>query len=169
MTKREFCRPAMVWSFLSLAVFFAGSMSSYAQGRRAINLSGAAQALPFSDGIIVGNTLYVAGEQGTDSHGKLEEGISAQTRAALEAIQRVVAKAGFGMNDVVAVNVYLADIHDFAAMNKVYTTFFPSPKPTRTTVQVAALVNGAKIEVSAIAARQGTAHAVPVSARASRD
>ena len=85
--------------------------------------------------------------------GKLAEGISAQTRAALETIQRVVTKAGFKMGDVVAVTVYLSDIHDFAAMNKVYTTFFPNPKPTRTTVQVAALVNGAKIEISAIAAK----------------
>lgn len=126
---------------------------SCAQARRAVNLSGT-PGLPFSDGIVSGHTLYVSGTQGTDRSGKLEPGVSAQTRAALETIRQVVEKAGFKMSDVVSVNVYLADIHDFAAMNKVYTTFFPNPKPTRTTVQAAALVNGAKIEISAIAVKQ---------------
>ncbi|MGH9430183.1 MAG: RidA family protein [Terriglobia bacterium] len=163
MTKRRFCTSVMGCTSLLVVVLCAASVSCYAQGRRAVNLSGASQSLPFSDGIVVGNTLYVAGQQGTNRHGKLEEGISAQTRAALETIKQVVTKAGFSMKEVVAVNVYLADIHDFPAMNKVYTTFFSNPKPTRTTVQVAALVNGAKIEISAIAARKPQPGAVPVS------
>jgi 2-iminobutanoate/2-iminopropanoate deaminase len=125
-----------------------------AQYKRAVNLAASPQALPFSDGIVVGNTLYIAGQQGTGSDGKLMPGgIAPQTKAALETIEKVVKAAGFRMGDVIAVNVYLADIHDFGAMNKVYTTFFPDPKPTRTTVQVAALVNGAQIEISAIAVR----------------
>src|SRR5579875_2574853 len=130
----------------------AGSSQAYATG------------LPFSDGIVVGNTLYIAGQQGADQSGKLVAGgIGPQTRAALETIETVVKKAGFQMSDVVAVNVYLADIHDFAAMNEVYKTFFPNPKPTRTTVQVAALVNGARIEISAIAVRTPGVHFVPAS------
>ncbi len=126
----------------------------YAQGHRAVSLSGASQNLPFSDGIVAGNTLYVAGQQGTDSNGKLKEGITDQTETTLEHIRQVVTKAGFEMKDVVNVNVYLSDISDFAAMNKVYTTFFPSPKPARTTIQAAGLVNGAKIEISAVAVKQ---------------
>lgn len=132
---------------------FGPSPCAFAQGRRAVNLSGT-PGLPFSDGIVAGHTLYVSGTQGTERSGKLESGISAQTRAALETIRQVVEKAGYKMSDVVSVNVYLADIHDFSAMNQVYTTFFPNPKPTRTTVQVAALVNGAKIEISAIAVKR---------------
>ncbi|MDE3180476.1 MAG: RidA family protein [Acidobacteriota bacterium] len=135
-----------------ITILYFASSALPAQGRHAVNLTN--ESLPFSDGIIAGNTLYVSGTQGTDSHGKLENGISAQTRAALETIRKVVTKAGFKMSDVVAVNVYLSDIQDFAAMNKVYATFFPNPKPTRTTIQAAALVNGAKIEISAIAARK---------------
>ncbi|HEV2246264.1 MAG TPA: RidA family protein [Terriglobia bacterium] len=50
-------------------------------------------------------------------------------------------------------NVYLSDVNEFGKMNNVYKTFFPDPKPTRTTVQVAKLVNGAKIEISAIAVK----------------
>lgn len=128
---------------------------SPAQEHRAVNLSGASQNLPFSDGIVAGDTLYVAGQQGTDSNGKLKDGISDQTEATLERIRQVVLKAGFEMKDVVTVNVYLSDIADFAAMNKVYTTFFPSPKPARTTIQAAGLVNGAKVEISAVAVRHG--------------
>lgn len=119
-----------------------------------MNLSGNTQNLPFSDGIVAGNTLYVAGQQGTDSKGKLKDGISDQTQATLEHIKDVVGRAGFEMKDVVTVNVYLSDIADFAAMNKVYTTFFPDPKPARTTIQAAGLVNGAKVEISAIAVKQ---------------
>ncbi|HEV2419839.1 MAG TPA: RidA family protein [Terriglobia bacterium] len=152
MQKTRSSRSAIIST--ALFVCYCASLGCYAQGRRAVDLPGTTQTLPFSDGIVVGNSLYVSGTQGTDRNGKLENGISDQTRAALETIQKVVTKAGFGMKDVVAVNVYLSDIHDFAAMNKVYATFFPNPKPTRTTVQVAALVNGAKIEISAIAVKQ---------------
>ena len=162
MMNRSFYGSVAVCASLSVALLWGATISAFAQGRRAVNLSGASQTLPFSDGIIVGSTLYVSGQQGTDSNGKLEDGITAQTRAALETIKKVVTKAGFGMDNVATVNVYLSDIHDFAAMNKVYTTFFPNPKPTRTTVQVAALVNGAKIEISAIAARQPHPRAVPI-------
>ncbi|PYV18231.1 MAG: RidA family protein [Acidobacteria bacterium] len=119
---------------------------------RAINPPGTPQGLPFSNGLLVGNTLYVAGEQGADANGKLVPGgIGPETRATLETIQKVVREAGFQMKDVVAVNVYLADIQDFGEMNKVYKTFFPDPKPTRTTIQAARLVNDARIEISAIA------------------
>lgn len=126
--------------------------SGYAQHKKVI---AGGQGLPFSDGIVAGNTLYISGQQGTDQQGKLKAGgISQQTQATLENIARIVKQAGFKLKDIVAVNVYLADINDFAEMNKVYKTFLPDPKPTRTTVQAAGLVNHAKIEISAIAVRQ---------------
>jgi 2-iminobutanoate/2-iminopropanoate deaminase len=62
--------------------------------------------------------------------------------------------AGFQLKDVVTVTVYLADIHEFGDMNKVYRGFMPDPKPARATVQVGGLVNNARIEVSAIAVKQ---------------
>jgi 2-iminobutanoate/2-iminopropanoate deaminase len=64
-----------------------------------------------------------------------------------------VEAAGFSMSDVVAVNVYLARISDFAEMNKVYTIFIPDPEPTRTTIQAARLVNDGRIEVCAVAVK----------------
>jgi len=137
-----------------VAIGFATVRSKPATGQvRAINPPGSPEGLPFSNGILAGDTLYVAGTQGTDANGKLEPGIEAQTRAALEAIQKIVRGGGMTMGNVVAVNVYLADVNEFGKMNGVYKTFFPDPKPTRTTVQVAGLVNGARIEISAIAVK----------------
>jgi 2-iminobutanoate/2-iminopropanoate deaminase len=132
----------------------ATAQRGYGQERKAINLS-PNRGLPFSDGIVAGNTLYVAGTEGTDASDKLVAGgIGPETAAALENIQKVLKAAGFELKDVVSVTVYLADIHEFPDMNKVYKSVLPDPKPTRATVQVAALVNNARIEISAIAVRQ---------------
>ncbi len=121
---------------------------------RAINPGGSPQGLPFSRGMLVGNTLYVAGAEGTEKSGKLAPGgIGPETRAALENIREVVTDAGLDMKDVAAVTVYLADIKDFGEMNNTYKTFFPEPRPARATVQVARLVNDARVEISAIAVK----------------
>jgi len=121
--------------------------------KRAINPPGTAEGLPFSNGILVGNTLYVDGQEGLDE-GKLRPGgIGPETQAALENIKKIVEAAGLQMTDVVSVNVYLADIAEFGEMNKVYKTFFPEPRPARATVQVAALVSKARVEITAIAVK----------------
>jgi len=144
--------------FVALAVglsftMFLACQSSYAQEHKAINLP-SAKGLPFSDGMLAGNTLYIAGQEGMDDSGKLVPGgIGPETRAALDNIEKVVKAAGLELKDVVSVTVYLADIHDFPEMNKVYKGVVPDPKPARATVQVAALVNDARIEISAIAVK----------------
>ena len=126
---------------------------SSAKDHKAVTI-GSAKDLPFSDGIIAGNTLYVAGQEGTDDTGKLASGgISAETKAALDKIDKVLKAAGYEMKDVVSVTVYLADIHDFSEMNKVYKSIMPDPKPARATIQAAALVNDARIEISVIATK----------------
>jgi 2-iminobutanoate/2-iminopropanoate deaminase len=145
----------LLYVFISVVIVIAASPKcAKAQEHKAVNL-GTETGLPFSDGIIAGNTLYIAGQEGTDSSGKLVNGgIAAETTAALGAIQRVVKAAGFEMKDIVNVTVFLADIHDFPEMNKVYKSVMPDPKPARATVQAAALVNNARIEISAIAVKQ---------------
>jgi 2-iminobutanoate/2-iminopropanoate deaminase len=149
MQTRTTLTPALFLG-LMLAV---GLTPCYAQ-HKAVNLSNAT-GLPFSDGIVAGNTLYIAGQQGSDESGKLVPGgIGPQTKATLDNIEKVVKAAGFQLKDIVSVTVYLADIHEFAEMNKVYKSILPDPKPARATVQVAALVNDARIEISAIAVKQ---------------
>ena len=125
-----------------------------AQEHKAITVSGNKNH-PFSDGIVAGSTLYIAGQEGTDDQSKLVPGgITAETKAALDNIQKVIKAAGFDLKDVVSVTVYLADIKEFGDMNKVYREFMPDPKPARATIQAAALVNNARIEIAAIGVKQ---------------
>jgi len=143
-------------SIFALAIgltIFSGQLG-HAQEHHAVNQSNA-RGLPYSDGIVAGNTLYIAGQEGADDSDKLVAGgIAAETKAALENVQRVIKAAGFDLKDIVSVTVYLADIHEFGDMNQVYKNFLPDPKPTRATIQAAALVNNARVEISAIAVRQ---------------
>ena len=137
-----------------LAAGFIVTPTCLAQKHKPVNLSGG-KGLPFSDVIVAGKTLYLAGQEGSDDQGKLAAGgIAAETKAALDNVQKVVKAAGFEVSDIVLVTVYLADIHEFGDMNKFYKDVMPDPKPARATIQAAALVNSARIEISAIAAKQ---------------
>jgi 2-iminobutanoate/2-iminopropanoate deaminase len=105
----------------------------------------------YSPGIIAeGRFVYVSGQgplvDGTYSAASVED----ETRLTLENIGRILASAGAGFGDVVRCGVFLADIHDFDAMNGVYASYFPDPKPARTTVQVAALPGGIKVEIDCV-------------------
>ena len=130
------------------AVFTTGS--AFAQNK-AIDFK---QGMPFSGGFVAGNTLYVAGQQGRDEHGKLSGDIAPETTSTIAAIKKVVESAGFKMSDIVSVTVYVTSLDDVAKMNEVYKALMPDPKPARATVQVAGLIGGAKIEISAIAVKQ---------------
>jgi len=112
------------------------------------------QGMPFSQGYVAGKTLYVAGQQGPDASGKVTgTDITVQTTNTIAAIEKVVKQAGFKMSDLVSVTVYITDLNDVPAMNQVYIKLMPDPKPARATVQVAGLIGGAKIEISAIAVK----------------
>ena len=111
--------------------------------------------LPFSPGILVGNTLYVAGHLGRDpvTSKLVTGGIEAETRQALANILDVLQTAGMDFKDVASVTVYITSFGDFARFNAIYREFFPNEPPSRATVQVAALNDGARIELQMIAVR----------------
>ena len=141
-------RHCMVFAALMACI---GLGSAWAQKR----VIGFTPGMPFSDGVVAGHTLYVAGQQGPDSNGKVTgTDITVQTTNAIAAVKKVVEKAGFQMTDIVSVTVYVSDVSEVAKMNDVYKKLMPDPKPARATVQVAALIDGAKIEISAIAVKQ---------------
>ena len=143
------CRPSLVRWLPAVVLLGAVCVSTtQAQERKIFNPPGSPTNLPFSNGIQVGNTLYIAGVQGTKS-----DDIGEETRSALAAIKKVLDAAGFKPSDVVQVTVYLKDVGDFPKMNAAYKEFFPDPKPTRTTVEVARLVNDAHIEITSVAVR----------------
>lgn len=134
-----------------LAATVALSTSAFAQNKAI----GAAKGMPFSQGYIAGNTLYVAGQQGPDANGKVTgTDITLQTTNTLAAIKKVVEQAGYKMTDIVSVTVYVTDLADVPKMNEAYKAIMPDPKPARATVQVAGLIGGAKIEISAVAVKQ---------------
>ncbi len=131
-----------------MAVFTSGS--AFAQNQAI----GFTKGMPFSEGYVAGNTLYVAGQQGPDSGGKVTgTDITLQTTNAIAAVKKVVEGAGFKMADIVSVTVYVTSLDDVPKMNEVYKKLMPDPKPARATVQVAGLIGGAKIEMSAIAVK----------------
>jgi 2-iminobutanoate/2-iminopropanoate deaminase len=150
-------KPATKFAVLGFTVLvvtlLVAACSPRDSAKRAINPPGTAQGLPFSNGILVAHTLYVAGQEGLDQGQLRPGGIGPETQATLENIKKIVEAAGLQMTEVVSVNVYLADIAEFGEMNKVYKTFFPEPRPARATVQVAGLVNNARVEISAIAVK----------------
>jgi len=111
--------------------------------------------LPFSPGILVGNTLYVAGHLGRDpvTSQLVSGGIEAETRQSLANCLEVLKTAGMDFKAVTSVTAYITSFDDFAKFNAIYSESFPTDPPARATVQVAALNAGARIELQMIAVR----------------
>jgi 2-iminobutanoate/2-iminopropanoate deaminase len=131
------------------------AQASQAQ-RRAIRPAQAPNTgLPFSPGVLVGSTLYVSGHLGRDpATAKLVSGgIESETRQALANIREVLKTAGMDFTHVASVTAYIASFEDFPKFNAVYREFFPKDPPARATVQVAALNDGARVELQMIAVR----------------
>lgn len=113
---------------------------------------------PYSQAVGTGRLVLCSGQLGTDpSTGELTAGVEAQTERALRNIGAVLAAAGLGYANVVKTTIFLVDIADFATVNAVYATFFDAPYPARSTVGVASLPRGARIEIEALAARPAAA------------
>jgi len=111
--------------------------------------------MPFSDGYVAGGTLYISGQQGPGPDGKLAgTDITVQTSNAIASIRKIVEEAGFVMSDVVSVMLYFTDLKDVPGINAVYKEEIPDPKPARAAVQVAGLIGGARVEISAIAVKR---------------
>ena len=108
---------------------------------------------PYSQAIDAGQLLFCSGQIPVipKTGDLVGEDVCAQARQVLENIGAVLRAAGSTYADVVKTTVFLTDLNDFAAMNKVYSEFFPEASPARSTVQVAALPKGAKVEIEAIA------------------
>lgn len=106
------------------------------------------QALPFSDAVRVGDVLYLSGQLGIGSDGKLPEGIEAQTKLALDNIGAILKRAGLSHADVFHCTVMLADMKDWPAMNTVYVTYFPEGKrPARSAFGASGLALGGLVEI----------------------
>jgi 2-iminobutanoate/2-iminopropanoate deaminase len=127
-------------------------------GRTAFSAPGAVAIGPYSHAVEAGAAVYFSGQTPLDpATGRLVEGgIGAQAERCFANLFSVLGAAGLSPADVQKVNVYLVDMADFPAMNSVYERQFSKPFPARTTIGVAALPLGARVEIEMVATRPGT-------------
>jgi len=111
---------------------------------------------PYSQAIVAGELIFVSGQIPLDpqSQQMVQGDVRAQTERVMENLAGVLAAAGVGFANVVKASIFLADLNDFAAVNEVYGKRFPTAPPARSTVQVAALPKGARVEIDVIAVRK---------------
>ena len=123
-----------------------------------VSTAGAPRAIgPYSQAVRANGFLFTAGQVALDpDRGELVPGgISEQTTRALENLRAILSAAGSDFSQVVKTTVFLVDMADFAAMNEVYSRAFGDHRPARSTVAVAALPRGARVEIEVIAAVSG--------------
>ena len=126
------------------------------QQRRAIT-AGPAPIGPYSPAVAAGGLVYVSGMLGTGADGKLVgPDVASQTKRILDRLKEVLEASGSSLAQAVSVSVYLTNPADFEALNNTYREYFKESPPTRTTV-VTELLNGALVEISAIALPNGAA------------
>ena len=108
---------------------------------------------PYSQAVSKNGLLFVSGQLGLDpATGALVEGVEAQTRRALQNLVAILAAAGLGTKNVLKATIYVANMDDFALVNKLYAEAFAPPFPAREVVQAARLPKNGLVEISAIAA-----------------
>ena len=106
---------------------------------------------PYSQAMVVGDLLFTSGQIPLRADGTLNDGdIAAQTTQVLANLKAVIEAAGSSLNQVVKTTVFMKNLDDFVAMNKIYADMFGSHTPARSTVQVAKLPRDVLVEIEAI-------------------
>lgn len=107
---------------------------------------------PYAQAVRAGDFLFVSGQVALDpATGTLVDGgIEEQTRRVLQNVGAILSAGGSGLDRVVKATVYLTDLGDFEAMNRVYAGFFPGEKPARVCVEVSRLPRDSRVEIDAI-------------------
>ena len=109
---------------------------------------------PFSGAVLANNTLYLAGELGTDANNKVPETPDAEAKAVLDKVQARLKSAGMTMDDLVSVQIFCSDVRYYAAFNEVYRTYFSKEYPARAFIGSGTLLFGARFEVQGIAVKR---------------
>ncbi len=109
---------------------------------------------PYSQGVLVNNTLYVAGQVGLTLEGKIDSSsIENECTLALKNIKAIVEAAGMNMQHVVKSTLYVKDLKNWTKIKEVYGSYFQINPPARETVQIADLPKGAHFEISVVAVK----------------
>jgi 2-iminobutanoate/2-iminopropanoate deaminase len=118
-----------------------------------LDSSDARRAFPFSDAVVVGDTVYLAGTVGFD-HGKVPTSADDEARLAMEGVKHVLETQGLTMDDLVSVQVFCTDFALYDKFNAVYRTYFHDQFPARAFLGVASLIRGAHFEISGVAVKR---------------
>jgi len=110
---------------------------------------------PYSQAVIAGDLIFTSGQIALDPNTQqmVQGDIRAQTERVMDNLAAVLDGAGAGFENVVKANIFVVDLGDFGTVNEIYGKRFPRSPPARSTVQVAALPKGARVEIELIARR----------------
>ncbi len=109
---------------------------------------------PFSAGVLVGNTLYLAGKIGLTPDRRVPASAEEEARIVLDDVKATLEKAGMSMDDLVSVQIFCSDVRHYDAFNRVYRTYFKKEFPARAFLGAGTLLFGARFEVQGIAVRR---------------
>jgi 2-iminobutanoate/2-iminopropanoate deaminase len=113
------------------------------------------KALPFSDAVLVGNTLYISGHLGLDAKTSAPPASPEdEAKMVMENVKQTVEAAGLTMDDVASVQIFCTDLKLYDTFNAVYKTYFHGDYPARAFIGAASLVRGARFEVMGIAVKK---------------
>ena len=145
----------LIRAILAATLALALAAPAAAQNRVISTPNAPAAIGPYSQAIMAGNTLYLAGQIAIDpATNQVKPGtIEEETRLVLNNLKAVLEAAGMTMANIVSTTVFMADLNEFPRMNAVYATYVPENPPARATVQVARLPRDVKVEIAAIAVR----------------
>jgi len=151
-------RTVVVVAALSIAVVVStrGTRSEAAQAKRkVINSPEKAVQAPYSDGILVGNTLYLSGKIGLDPKtGKPPAEVEEEIKLMMDGFKATLGQAGMTMDDIATVTVYCSDLSLYDKFNAVYKTYFTKEAPARAFIGAGSLLRGGHFEMQAIAVRR---------------
>lgn len=124
--------------------------------KKSINADNAPAAVgPYVHAVEAGGLIFTSGQLGLHpTEGTLPEGVEAQTHQSLKNLAAVLEAAGSDLDHVVKTTVFLDDINDFAAVNKIYAEYFQKEVPARSCVEVSKLPKGGLVEIEVIAVKK---------------
>ena len=123
-------------------------------GKKFINVPSERKKPPFSDAVLVGETLYLSGHIGLDSNNKVPADAEAEARLVLQKFEATLRAAGMGLQDLVYVQVFCSDVAHFDAWNKVYREVMKEPYPARAFIGSGKLLFDARFEIQGIAVKK---------------
>lgn len=107
---------------------------------------------PYSQAIKIKDTIFISGQLPINAQTNvMPKSIQEQATCCLENIKNILEKSGFSMDNIVKTTIFMTCLEDFSVVNSIYGEYFKAPFPARSTIQIAALPKGAKIEIEAIA------------------